>query len=204
MMNKYEVDIEGMTCTGCDEHVEAAVESIGARNTEVDVDQGEVVVELPNGIEAESAKRAINEANYQTGEIEELLQQENVVLGTKGNYDLLIIGSGGAAFSAAIKAIEYGAKVGMIERGTIGGTCVNIGCVPSKTLLRAGEINHLAKINPFIGLQTSAGEVELAPLIKQKNELVSELRNQKYVDLIDEYGFDLIEGEASFVDENTI
>lgn len=92
----------------------------------------------------------------------------------------------------------------MIERGTVGGTCVNIGCVPSKTLLRAGEINHLAKVNLFTGLQTSAGEVELAPLIKQKNELVSELRNQKYVDLIDEYGFDLIEGEAKFVDENTV
>ena len=203
-MNKYKVNIEGMTCTGCEKHVESALESIGAKNTEANFHRGEVVFELPNGIEVESAKRAINEANYQTGEIEELLQQENVVLGTKGNYDLLIIGSGGAAFSAAIKAIEYGAKVGMIERGTIGGTCVNIGCVPSKTLLRAGEINHLAKINPFIGLQTSAGEVELAPLIKQKNELVSELRNQKYVDLIDEYGFDLIEGEASFVDENTI
>jgi hypothetical protein len=60
-------------------------------------------------------------------------------------------------------------------------------------LLRAGEINHLAKVNSFTGIQTSAGELELVSLIKQKNELVSELRNQKYVDLIDEYGFDLIE-----------
>src|SRR5699024_4164570 len=191
-------------CTSYKKHVETAHENIWAKNTEANFHRDEVVYEMPNGIEVESAKRAINEANYQTGEIEELLQQENVVLGTKGKYDLLIIGSGGAAFSAAIKAIEYGAIVGMIERGTIGGTCVNIGCVPSKTRRRAGEINHLAKINPFIGLQTSAGEVELAPLIKQKNELVSELRNQKYVDLIDEYGFDLIEAEASFVDENTI
>ena len=98
------------------------------------------------------------------------------------------------------KAIEYGAKVGMIERGTVGGTCVNIGCVPSKTLLRAGEINHLSKDNPFIGLQTSAGEVDLASLITQKDKLVSELRNQKYMDLIDEYNFDLIKGEAKFVD----
>lgn len=80
----------------------------------------------------------------------------------------------------------------------------HIGCVPSKTLLRAGEINHLAKVNPFTGLQTSAGEVELAPLIKQKDELVSELRNQKYVDLIDEYGIDLIVGEAKFTDEQTV
>ncbi|MED5053833.1 mercuric reductase, partial [Anoxybacillus rupiensis] len=81
----------------------------------------------------------------------------------------------------------YGAKVAMIERGTIGGTCVNIGCVPSKTLLRSGEINHLAKNNPFLGLNTSAGSVDLKKLMEQKDELVRELRQQKYVDLIDEY-----------------
>lgn len=118
--------------------------------------------------------------------------------------DYIIIGSGGAAFSSAIEAVKYGAKVAMIERGTIGGTCVNNGCVPSKTLLRAGEINHLAKNNPFVGLHTSAGEVDLAPLIKQKNELVDDLRNSKYVDLIDDYGFKLIKGEAKFVDEKTV
>ena len=76
----------------------------------------------------------------------------------------------------------------MIERGTVGGTCVNVGCVPSKTLLRAGEINHLAKNNPFVGLHTSASNVDLAPLVKQKNDLVTEMRNEKYVNLIDDYG----------------
>lgn len=125
-------------------------------------------------------------------------------LSDKGDYDLVIIGSGGAAFSAAIKAVEYGAKVAVVERGTIGGTCVNIGCVPSKTLLRAGEINHLAKSNPFSGLNTSAGQVNLKQIIEQKDKLVNELRNAKYVNLIEEYGFELIRGEASFVDEKTI
>ncbi|ADC52108.1 mercuric reductase (plasmid) [Alkalihalophilus pseudofirmus OF4] len=203
-MNKFKINIQGMTCTGCEEHVAVALEKIGARNIEASFRRGEAVFELSDDIGVEIVKKAIDEAKYQLGEIEEVSPQENVVLGDDGDYDLLIIGSGGAAFSAAIKAIEYGAKVGMIERGTVGGTCVNIGCVPSKTLLRAGEINHLAKVNSFTGLQTSAGEVELAPLIKQKNKLVSELRNQKYVDLIDEYGFDLIEGEAKFVNENIV
>jgi mercuric reductase len=203
-MNKFKLNIQGMTCTGCEEHVSVALENMGAKNIEASFRRGEAVFELPDDVEIESAKKAIDEAKYQPGEIEEVSSQENVVLGDEGDYDLLIIGSGGAAFSAAIKAIEFGAKVGMIERGTVGGTCVNIGCVPSKTLLRAGEINHLAKVNPFTGLQTSTGEVELAPLVKQKDELVSELRNQKYVNLIDEYGFELIEGEAKFVDEHTV
>ena len=193
-----------MTCTGCEKHVESALEKIGAKNIESSYRRGEAVFELPDDIEVESAIKAIDEANYQAGEIEEVSSLENVALINEDNYDFLIIGSGAAAFSSAIKAIEYGEKVGMIERGTVGGTCVNIGCVPSKTLLRAGEINHLSKDNPFIGLQTSAGEVDLASLITQKDKLVSELRNQKYMDLIDEYNFDLIKGEAKFVDASTV
>ena len=203
-MNKFKVNIQGMTCAGCEKHVESALEKIGAKNIESSFRRGEAVFELPNEIEVESAIKAIDEANYKAREIEEVSSLENVALSNEDNYDLLIIGSGAAAFSSAIKAIEYGAKVGMIERGTVGGTCVNIGCVPSKTLLRAGEINHLSKDNPFIGLQTSAGEVDLASLITQKDKLVSELRNQKYVDLIDEYNFDLIKGEAKFVDASTV
>lgn len=203
-MNKFKVNISGMTCTGCEKHVESALEKIGAKNIESSYRRGEAVFELPDDIEVESAIKAIDEANYQAGEIEEVSSLENVALINEDNYDLLIIGSGAAAFSSAIKAIEYGAKVGMIERGTVGGTCVNIGCVPSKTLLRAGEINHLSKDNPFIGLQTSAGEVDLASLITQKDKLVSELRNQKYMDLIDEYNFDLLKGEAKFVDASTV
>src|SRR5699024_8102276 len=179
-------------------------EKIGAKNIESNFRRGEAVFELPDDIEVESAIKAIDEANYQAGEIEEVSSLENVALINEDDYDLLIIGSGGAAFSAAIKSIEYGAKVGMIERGTVGGTCVYIGCVPLKTILRAGEINHFAKTNPFTGLQTSAKEVDLASLVNQKDELVNELRNQKYIDLIDEYGIDLINGEAKFVDENTV
>lgn len=203
-MNKFKVNISGMTCTGCEKHVESALEKIGAKNIESSYRRGEAVFELPDDIEVESAIKAIDEAKYQAGEIEEVSSLENVALINEDNYDFLIIGSGAAAFSSAIKAIEYGEKVGMIERGTVGGTCVNIGCVPSKTLLRAGEINHLSKDNPFIGLQTSAGEVDLASLITQKDKLVSELRNQKYMDLIDEYNFDLIKGEAKFVDASTV
>ena len=133
-------------------------------------------------------------------------KRTDVSLNDEGNYDYdyIIIGSGGAAFSSAIEAVTLNAKVAMIERGTVGGTCVNVGCVPSKTLLRAGEINHLAKNNPFVGLHTSASNVDLAPLVKQKNDLVTEMRNEKYVNLIDDYGFELIKGEAKFVNENTV
>lgn len=203
-MKKYRVNVQGMTCTGCEEHVAVALENMGARGIEVDFRRGEAVFELPDGLEVETAKRAIDEAKYHPGEAEEVRSQKMMQLSDEGDYDYIIIGSGGAAFSSAIEAVKYGAKVAIIERGTVGGTCVNIGCVPSKSLLRAGEINHLAKNNPFTGLHTSAGDVDLAPLIKQKNELVTDLRNSKYVDLIDDYGFELIKGEAKFADEKTV
>ncbi|WP_421379695.1 mercury(II) reductase [Bacillus salacetis] len=205
-MNKFKVNIQGMTCSGCEDHVAAALEQIGAKNIEASFRRGEALFELPSDIDVDRAKKALAQTEYKPVEIKEVSSQEDAVPDGEGegDYDLLIIGSGGAAFSAAIKAVVYGARVAMIERGTVGGTCVNIGCVPSKTLLRAGEINHLANVNSYKGLQTSAREVELESLIKQKNELVSELRTQKYIDLIEEYGFDLIEGEAKFVDESTV
>ncbi|QQD84542.1 MULTISPECIES: mercury(II) reductase [Jeotgalicoccus] len=204
MTKKISMKVSGMTCMGCEEHVAVALENIGAKNVEASFRHGEVLFELPDDIGIESAKKAIDEAKYQPGEIEEISSQENVVLGNEGDYDLLIIGSGGSAFSAAIKAVEKGAKVAMVERGTIGGTCVNIGCVPSKTMLRAGEINHLAGKNPFGGLNTKAESVDMATLTENKDKLVEGMRQQKYVDLIDEYGIDLIRGEASFIDENTV
>src|SRR5690625_4299479 len=180
------------------------LENIGAKNIEANFQKGEALFKLPNGVEPKTAKKAIANTKYQPGDLEKIQIQGEIQLGDEGDYDYIIIGSGASAFSSAIEAVNYGAKVAMIERGIVGGTCVNIGCVPSKTLLRAGEINHLAKNNPFMGLQTSASDVDLAPLIKQKNELVSDLRNSKYVDLIDEYGFELIKGEVKFVDEKTI
>ncbi|MGH3265982.1 MAG: FAD-dependent oxidoreductase [Trebonia sp.] len=70
-------------------------------------------------------------------------------------YDLAIIGSGAAAFAAASTATEAaGGRVVMIERGQLGGTCVNVGCVPSKSLLAAAEGRHSAAGQPFPGITT--------------------------------------------------
>jgi mercuric reductase len=123
---------------------------------------------------------------------------------SRAEYDLAIVGSGGAAFAAAIRATELGARVAMIERGTLGGTCVNIGCVPSKTLLRAGELYHLAGQQPFAGLATRAEGVDLAALVAQKDALIAELRREKYEALIAAYGWDLLRGEARFRDARTL
>lgn len=121
-------------------------------------------------------------------------------------YDLAVIGSGSAAFAAAITAREQGAQVVMVERGTIGGTCVNIGCVPSKTLLKAAETYHAAGHHPFAGIETDAGGVELGETTAQKDRLVGHLRQEKYANLIDLYGWEMItgQGDARFLDAATL
>lgn len=97
-----------------------------------------------------------------------------------GELDLAVIGTGGAAMSAAIHARLEGASVVAIESGTLGGTCVNVGCVPSKTLLAAAHTRHAALTNPFPGAPTSADTVDLGALVQQKDELVRMLRQTKY------------------------
>ncbi|WP_214846457.1 mercury(II) reductase [Exiguobacterium sp. S90] len=196
--------VTGMTCMSCETHVMVALRASGAENTKADFRRGQATFEIAEE-KLELAKETIYGAGYQAGEAKVKAKGNEVVShNPTSDYDLLIIGSGGAAFSAAIKAVEKGAKVAMVERGTIGGTCVNIGCVPSKTLLRAGEINHLADSHPFTGLKTNAESVDLAALTSQKDELVEGMRQGKYIDLIGDYGFELIRGEASFTDEKTI
>lgn len=201
-MITYRMTVQGMTCAGCEDHVASALEHIGAKNIKVDYHRGEAFFELPVNIKKEAVEQAIVEAHYQPGNFMQLQSEGDS--NKEDDYDYIIIGSGGAAFASAIKAREYGAKVAMIERGVVGGTCVNIGCVPSKTLLRAGEINNQAKNHPFEGLHTSAAEADLAQLVEQKKELVETLRIQKYENLIGTYGFELIKGEAKFVNEKTV
>ncbi|MEO7006761.1 MAG: mercury(II) reductase, partial [Terrimesophilobacter sp.] len=114
-------------------------------------------------------------------------------------FDLAIIGSGGGAFAAAIRAINLGKRVVMIERGTIGGTCVNTGCVPSKALLAAADARRVAlDSGRFPGIVASAGPVDMPELINGKRALVETMRATKYVDLINDYGWELRQGNAAF------
>ncbi|WP_372837276.1 FAD-dependent oxidoreductase, partial [Puniceibacterium confluentis] len=115
-------------------------------------------------------------------------------------YDLAVIGAGSAGFSAAITAAEAGARVALIGAGTLGGTCVNVGCVPSKTLIRAVEtLHHARAADRFDGIEAKARVSDWAATVAQKQALVEELRGAKYVDVLPRYeAVDYIEGRASF------
>ncbi len=102
-------------------------------------------------------------------------------------FDLAILGAGSAGFAAAIKAAELGARVALIEGSTLGGTCVNVGCVPSKTLIRAAEAQHRRTDHHFDGIAKSDGAPNWAAVRAQKDALVSSLRQAKYWDVLRAY-----------------
>ena len=111
-------------------------------------------------------------------------------------YDLAIIGAGSAAFAAAIHARRKNRRVVMIERGEIGGTCVNVGCIPSKALLAAAEARHSAGLGRFPGIDTTAGPVDMASLTAGKDDIVRGLQRHKYLDLATEYDWEILRGAA--------
>ena len=117
-------------------------------------------------------------------------------------FDLAVIGAGSAGFSAAITAAEGGRRVALIGHGMIGGTCVNVGCVPSKTMIRAAEAVHGAgAARRFPGLSGVAQVDDWAALMAGKDDLVASLRQKKYADLLPGYdGISYIdEGAATLV-----
>ena len=101
--------------------------------------------------------------------------------------DLLVVGAGSAGFAAAIRAAELGASVTLVGHGTIGGTCVNVGCVPSKALIRAAEALHTTRaatrFDGIVGRELR----DWSAMVSQKDELVSSLRQAKYVDVLRQY-----------------
>jgi len=115
-------------------------------------------------------------------------------------YDLAVIGAGSAGFSAAITAAELGARVALIGHGTIGGTCVNTGCVPSKNLIRAIEpLHHAAAAARFGGINAEVRVTDWGAVMCGKDALVSSLRQAKYIDLLPNYNtVTYLEGWARF------
>lgn len=112
------------------------------------------------------------------------------------DFDLLIIGTGGAGVAAAIQAAGMGAKVAIAECGTLGGTCVNVGCIPSKMLVEAAAHAHAAR-RGFPGVAPCEPAVDWGEVVRQKDALVGELREAKYADVLASYpGVVRFEGRA--------
>lgn len=121
-------------------------------------------------------------------------------------FDLIIIGGGAGAFAAAIKANELNAKTLMVNDGLpLGGTCVNVGCVPSKTLLWASELIHHSKNHKIPGIKINVEEFNFSEAVEDELKLVENLRGEKYQKVLANLSHvEFVNGIANFASENTI
>jgi len=126
--------------------------------------------------------------------------------GPRQQMSLMVIGAGSAGFSAAITAAEAGAIVTLVGAGTIGGTCVNVGCVPSKTMIRAVEPLYQARhASRFEGISSSGKVLNWSDVVKQKQALVDELRRAKYTDVLSAHpDVTYMEGRARLTEDGVL
>lgn len=203
-LEKLELEIKGMTCKHCATSIEKDFENrSGIYSKEVSFKDGKGTFSFnPDTISKEEIIQTVSKGNYQAT----AMGNGNKENAGKNQYDLIIIGGGSAAFSASTTAAEMGLSVLMVNAGIdLGGTCVNVGCVPSKHLIRNAEQIHKAKHSPFSGVSSANPKVDYKAIIRQKKELVATLQQKKYLDVVNKLDtVAVLEGWARFVDANTI
>ena len=214
MADTITLQIEGMTCDSCAVHARQALERVpGVRSASVSYPQRRAEIEVDAGVGLDPLVAAVAALGYRA-RLPDTPNKPAALLNkapgwqdgeTKRGGDdealhIAVIGSGGAAMAAALKAVEQGARVTLIERGTIGGTCVNIGCVPSKIMIRAAHIAHMRRESPFDGgIAAAVPAIDRGKLLAQQQARVEELRHTKYEGILDgNPAITVLHGEARF------
>ncbi len=205
-MNVQTLRITGMSCDRCAKAIEDALTGIaGVVEAKVSYEEGTARVQTEAGVDDVMLIETVRGKGFSA----ELLDRRGSTVGkgvsdrlrisiietptaplparrrSRAALEVAILGSGGAAFACAIRAAEEGAEVMLIERGTLGGTCVNVGCVPSKIQIRAGHIAHLQSHHPFDGLERRKAVLDRRALLAQQQGRVDELRHAKYESILE-------------------
>ena len=214
--------ITGMTCDSCAVHVKEALEKVpGVQSAEVSYAKGSARLAIEADTSPDTLTAAVAGLGYRAtladapvapagggllGKVREWLGSDDKAGGDAGKLHIAVIGSGGAAMAAALKAVEQGAHVTLIERGTIGGTCVNVGCVPSKIMIRAAHVAHLRRESPFDGgMPPTPPTILRERLLVQQQARVDELRHAKYEGILDgNPAITVLHGEARFKDGQSL
>ena len=201
---KIKLEIAGMTCDHCATGIKKMLsQNEGVKEANVSYPKATCECSFdPTKTSKEEIINTINGTkNYRVkSEISENGNSRN------NQFDLIIIGGGSAAFSTAIKAESLGLTTLMVNGGLdFGGTCVNVGCVPSKNLIRAGETAYHATHSNFEGIKHKGVDIDFAQVIKDKKKLVATLQEKKYMDVVSDFeNLKMITGWAEFKDNKTI
>ncbi len=218
-MNTINLNIRGMTCKLYVSTIEAALSKVaGVDKVSVSyADKSAQVTAKPEAdlnvetliksVQAAGYNAVLNSLESNSAELDNTQSPASptTVKTHNESLNIVIIGSGSAAFAAALEAKDLGAQVTMIEAGTIGGTCVNVGCVPSKIMIRAAQMVHQQAHHPFSGIETHVPSIDRAKLVAQQQARVDALRHEKYESILETNPeINLIKGRARFKDPNTI
>jgi len=202
-MTTVTLRITGMTCEHCARTIEQALDALPGVASRVSYGEAIARVETAD-FAANALIQAVKRRGYGASLLEDGRSQPSAARGDK--LHIAIIGSGSAAFAAAIQAVEQGARVTMIESGEIiGGTCVNTGCVPSKIMIRGAHIAHVQAHHAFAGIALNKARIDRATLVAQQQSRVEALRQSKYENILKSNpNIDLLRGTARFEDANTL
>ena len=221
MTEAITLHIDGMTCGSCAEHVRQALEKVpGVRSASVSYPQQRAEIQAEASTKVTPLVAAVSELGYRAQLADAPNQPRGLLDKARGWLDreqvkredgkpalhVAVIGSGGAAMAAALKAVEQGARVTLIERGTLGGTCVNVGCVPSKIMIRAAHIAHLRRESPFDGgIAAASPKILRERLLAQQQGRIDELRHAKYEGILASTpAITVLRGDARFKDARTL
>jgi mercuric reductase len=202
---KLELEIEGMTCEHCARSIESKLNKLdGVVQSAIDFKKGKGEVTFKE--ESLAPQRVVEEVNSMRQYKVKDWSENNSDGNAPASYDLIILGGGSAAFAAAIEADELNLSTLIINEGLPwGGTCVNVGCLPSKHLIRAAESIHKASYSPFKGVSPNKPSWNYQTIIQQKRELVQDLQQHKYLDVVaDLENVTLQEGRGKLTSRNTI
>ena len=205
---QLDLPLTGLTCLDCARKVERALRALpGVRRASVSYPNGRAIIVADDAadqaalrsaaaaaVQAAGYKVAADPADAATGS--SAAARPDLERGRGVDYDLVAIGSGGAGMAAAIRAAELGARAAIVEAAEVGGTCVNIGCIPSKYLIEAAHHYHTAR-STFPGISACTPELVWRELLRAKQAIVDEIRQEKYLDVLKAYdAITLLRGRA--------
>ncbi|MDQ9169235.1 mercury(II) reductase [Oxalobacteraceae bacterium R-40] len=202
-METLEFRITGMTCEHCANTLNSALTRVsGVERAAVSYAEQRARVVAKPDVQVDALIQAVREKGYEA-HLETPADKNQT--GAGQGLKVVVIGSGSAAFAAALRATEEGAAVTIVEAGIVGGTCVNVGCVPSKIMIRAAQMAHHQAHHPFSGVERHTPSIDRAALVQQQQQRVDELRRDKYEALLDSNpNVNLMRGYARFIDAHTI
>src|SRR5579863_5974036 len=123
---------------------------------------------------------------------------------TPQQYDAIVIGSGQGGNPLSIAMAKAGMRTALVERKHVGGTCINEGCTPTKTMVASGRVAYLARRAADYGVRTGPVSIDLEKVRQRKRDIVDRFRNAGQAGIEKTQNLELIFGEASFRDSKTI